>query len=281
MITKIEVKDPQGNTLLLPLQDNSSGLTVRKIEGLDPVKATIVSSAFAQLDGSQQQGARRENRNIVMTVGMEPYSGGTTVSALRAQLYAYLLPKSFVTLRFFADGASTPYAVIDGQVESFEAPLFVKDPEVNVSIISFDPAFSAPSATDIVAGWNSVNVGAAGAALTYPGTIEVGAQIVLNVNRTLSAFSIINVRAGLPDARFDATLALASGDKVVVNGVARNKYVTRAVGVGAPASILYAATNTSKFPTLYPGLNTLRVEHTASGAGVPFEIHYTAKYGGL
>jgi hypothetical protein len=36
----------------------------------------------------------------------------------------------------------------------------------------------------------------------------------------------------------------------------------------------------SKWPKLYPGTNTIRIEHS-SGAAVPFEIHYKALYGGL
>ena len=43
MITMIQAINAQGELLSLPLDDISNGFSVEDIDGLDPVKATIVS----------------------------------------------------------------------------------------------------------------------------------------------------------------------------------------------------------------------------------------------
>lgn len=279
MLTKLDVDDKQGHTLSLPLQDSSAGYTVKSIEGLDPVKATITSSSFAQLDGSQQQSARRENRNVIVKVGIEPYSGGSTVRALRTALYAYFMPKAFLILKFYEDDVLT--ATIEGQVESCEAPLFSQNPEANVSIICFDPAFQAPAAT-VVNGSTVSN--STEQTINYPGTLEVGYEFQLNINRTIAAgagFTIYNRRPGGSIAQLDVIcpVALASGDVIKISTKARSKTATLVKSGGATSSYMYAVSGQSSWGPLYPGNNYVRVY--ATGAAIPFTITYTASYGGL
>lgn len=273
MLTKIEVDDLQGHTLLLPLQGSTSGYTIKEIAGLDPVKATIVFSQFAQLDGSQFQGSRRENRNIVLTVAMEPYSGGLTVRELRAALYAYFMPKMTVNMKFYNDNVLT--SSIQGQVETCEAPLFSKDPELAVSIMCFDPNFSAPASTTV----NGTTVATSVEKLIlYPGTVEVGYLLTLNVNRSVAGFTIYNRRPSGAAATLDFTLALLAGDVVKINTTSRNKYATL-TRTGITTSVLYAISTSSKWAPLYPGNNYIRL--LATGATIPYTLEYTAKYGGL
>jgi hypothetical protein len=279
MLTKLDVDDKQGHTLSLPLQDSSAGYTVKSIEGLDPVKATITSSQFAQLDGSQQQSARRETRNVIVTIGIEPYSGGSTVRALRTALYAYFMPKAFLIFKFYEDNVLT--ATIEGQVESCEAPLFSKDPELKVSVLCFDPAFQAPSAT--VVNGNTVS-SSTEQTINYPGTLEVGYEFQLNVNRAINAgsgFTIYNRRPGGSIAQLDVIcpVSLASGDVVKISTKARAKTATLVKSGGATSSYMYAVSGQSSWGPLYPGNNYFRVY--CSGAAIPFTVTYTASYGGL
>lgn len=274
MLTKIEVDNLQGQTLSLPLQDTSAGYTVRSIDGLDPVKATIVSAQFAQLDGSQQQGARRENRNILLRIGMEPYSGGSTVRSLRTALYNYFMPKAFLKINFFEDDVLT--ASITGQVESFENPLFSKDPEVAISIICFDPSFVDPSLTTVSG--NTVT-GSTEQTIAYSGTIEAGMIFRMTANRAMAGFAIHNRRPdGTESILLDSTYAIANLDQIVVSTMPKNKYATLKRS-SITSSILYTLATGAKWGALYPGNNYFRV--VAAGAAVPFTIEYTAKYGGL
>lgn len=278
MLTKIDVQDLPGlsNTISLPLQDVSAGYTVKNIEGLDPVSATITSSPFAQLDGAQAQGARRETRNIVLTIGLEPYSGGATVKALRAALYANLMPKSFVRIRFYEDNSATPWAYIDGQVESFEAPLFSQDPEVNISIVCFDPSFLAVATTVLgPSGYSTVNSGGTEKLISYPGTVEVGYILKLTLTRALSGGLSVQMRKGSVTQQLDISTALSNADVIEISTVSSKKYVTR-----NGTSILYAVPVTSKWGPLYPGDNNLRVVAAGSPA-IAYTVTYQAKYGGM
>lgn len=278
MLTKIDVQALPGltNTIALPLQDVSGGYTVKNIEGLDPVKATIVSSPFAQLDGAQYQSARRETRNIVITIGLEPYSGGASVKALRAALYANLMPKSYVRIRFYEDGSVTPWAYIDGYVESFEAPLFAKDPEVNVSILCMDSNFINTNVTTLSGtGYSTVNAGGAEKEIVYPGTVEVGYILRITLNRALAGGLSIQNRRGSDTQQLDISMALSNADVIVVSTVASNKYVTR-----NGSSILYSVPVLSKWGPLWPGSNFFRLVAAGSPA-ISYTIEYQAKYGGM
>lgn len=273
MLTKIEVEDLQGNTLSLPLQDSSSGYTVKNIDGLDPVKSLIVFSQFAQLDGSQFQGARRENRNIVLTIGIEPYFGVISVRELRQILYSYFMPKTTVNINFFTDGVLT--SIIQGQVESCETPLFSKEPELVISILCFDPNFSSPASV-VVAGHTVSN--STEQTITYPGSVETGYLLTVNVNRAATGFTIYNRRPNGNIATLDFGMALLTGDIVKISTMMRNKYATL-TRAGVTTSVIYAISTVAKWSPLYPGDNFYRV--LATGANIPFTLEYTAKYGGL
>lgn len=273
MLTKVEVDNLQGTTLSLPLDDISSGYVVKDITGLDPVKATISSAPFAQLDGSTFQGSRRDNRNIVMKIGIEPDYSTQTVSGLRNALYALFMPKTNVVVRFYMDDVH--FVDIAGQVESCEAPPFSQDPEVNVSIICFDPNFVVPSSTTV--NGNTVATSTE-QTISYPGSAETGYVFTLNVNRSISGFSIYNRRPDGTVRQMDVALALVSGDVVKISTESRNKYATLTRS-GVTTSILYAISATANWAPLNPGNNYYRV--LVSGAAIPFTIDYTAKYGGL
>jgi hypothetical protein len=274
MLTKIDVDNLQGGTLALPLQPTTPGYMIREIEGLDPVKATITTSEFAQLDGSQFQSARKENRNLVFKIGLEPYfTGGQTVAALRAALYGYFMPKSPVNLKFYIDGVATH--LISGYVESFENSLFAKDPEVTISVICTDPDFSAVSATTV--NGNTV-ADTTEQTITVAGTVETGFVFTLNVNRSITGFSIYRRRPDGSIAQMDVTLSLVAGDVVKISTIPKNKYATL-TRASVTTSILYAVSNSAKWTPLYPGANYFRC--LVSGAAIPYTVVYTNKYGGL
>jgi hypothetical protein len=277
MLSKVDVVGPSGSTLSLPLADTSAGYILKGIEGLDPVKATLVSSSFAQLDGSQFQSARRENRNVILTVGIEPYSGGATVRSLRAALYAYFMPKTVVTLKFYDDDVF--FASIVGTIESCETPLFSKDPELNISIVCFDPAFSAASATS-VSGNTVSSSSSTEQTINYPGSVETGYLFTLNVNRSISGFTLYMRRAGGSALALDFAASLVSGDVVKISTASRDKYA-RLTHSGVESSVLFDVSKSSIWTPLWPGDNFLRVKQADTGAAIPFTLAYTTKYGGL
>lgn len=273
MITKVEARTPQGTLLSLPLGDISGGYSLQKITGLDPVKATIVSSPFANADGEQYQSARREKRNLVVTLGFETDYITNSVRTLRRNLYEFFQPKSNVSLRFYDDDGLT--VNIDGRVESFDSDLFSDDPTVDISILCFDPDFvnvnsSAISGSTVASTTNSL--------IQYDGDIESGFALTLNVNRALTEFTIYNTGADGIVRSLDVAASLVSGDVVSISTISGDKYV-RLTRSGVTSSLLYGMTTQSDWIEFSPGDNHFRVY--ATGAAIPYSISYTERYGGL
>jgi hypothetical protein len=275
MITRIEVVSPQGTYMTLSLEDSSSPFIVESMEGLDPVKATLVSSGFASLDGAQYQTSRRETRNITMRIGIkdDPSNPELSIRALRNQLYKFFMPKSQVQFQFYQ--GNFDIVKISGRVESFEAPLFTREPKIDVSIICFDPDFedSSPSIK------NSFTVSNATEELyEYEGTVETGFTFNLFVNRSLSSFTIYNRLPDNTSQTLEIISTLLVGDTVTISTVAGNKSVTRTRS-DVTTSILYAMSAQSTWLKFFPGENHLRVY--AVGAAIPYSLRYIARYGGL
>jgi hypothetical protein len=272
MLTLLEVRG-QGGTLGLPMVDSTLGYDVQNIEGLDPVKATLVSSSFAQQDGAQYQSARRETRNIVLTLGLYPDYALDDVNSLRKRLYPFFMPKKAVDMRFFMNDGLT--VDISGIVESFTSSMFTQDPGVDVSIMCFDPDFLEP--TEVALSGTSTS-GTTALGINYTGTVESGIEFKLNVNRTMSEFTIYHQ---LPDGTIrtmDFQAPVISGDVVTINTVPGSKVATLTRG-STLTSILYGISPQSNWLQLEPGANAIRVY--AEGASIPYTITYTRRYGGL
>ena len=275
MLTKVEVRTDQGAMLTLPLQDVSQGLIVESIEGLDPVKANLVSSSFAQLDGEQYQSARREKRNLIINLVLEPDYAVGSMQGLRNLLYQFFMTKQRVRLRFFSVGQ--PTVDIEGRVESFDAPKFMKDPTAKISILCFDPDFFTPDL--VILPGNTVS-SIIETTHVYPGSVETGFVFKLLPNRDVSEFTIYHRPAddSLRALEFQTPTPMIAGDILAISTQSGNKYATL-TRAGIATSILYGISPQSNWINLFPGPNKLRVY--AEGTAVPYSIEYTTKFGGL
>lgn len=276
MLERVEIRSAQGALLTLSLDDISNGYVLEDIDGLDPTKANIISTPFAQTDGEQFQASRREKRNVTIQLVFAPDEANQTVQALRRNLYGYFMPKSKVKVRFFHDEA--PFvADLDAIVEDFNSPKFVKEPFAHISLLSMESDFYAPEPTTLTGATTSTSVETK---VVYDGSVETGFLFRLNVNRTLSEFTIHHRPAdgSLRTLAFVAPIPLQAGDILEISTVTRNKFATLR-RAGSSSSILFAISPQSSWINLFPGDNMLRVY--AEGAAVPFQIEYTTKFGGL
>lgn len=278
MLVRVEVRTPQGTLLNLPLEDVSDGLFIEEIEGLDPVKATLVSSSFANVDGEQNHSSRREARDVKLKVGLETNYATNTVRSLRSLLYAYFMPKSTVFLRFVHDDE---FAVdIVGTVETFETPIFTKEPQADISIRCFNPDFVVPSPTvlELVTvdgteeneGWLDID---------YDGTVETGIVLELSVNRVENLITVYNQSPSSGLRQLDFSAPLVVGDTLRLSTVsgAKGATLTRA---GTITSVLYGVDPQSAWLTLEQGINRFRVYATGTPA-IPYTLEYLTRYGGL
>lgn len=273
MIQKVDVRSAQGGSISLVLNDDSAGTIVQNIDGLGPVKATLVSTSFAQQDGAQYQSSRRESRNITLTIGLEPDWAVDTVQSLRQRLYTAFMPKSKVNLAFLlADGL---YVNIDGVVESMEPTMFTAKPSVDVSIMCFDPDFLEQESRILNGSSTSSSVATS---FSYAGTVETGVIFKLNVNRTAGAFTVYLQK---PDGSMEAlefVASMISGDRITISTVNGDKYARRTRS-GVDSSVLYGVSPESSWFEFSPGTNTIRVY--AEGDPIPYSIEYVNRYGGL
>lgn len=274
MLTQVDVINSRGNVLQLPLQDSSAGYVIKDIEGLNPVKATLTTSSLASMDGAQAQNARRDSRNITISVGLEPDYVTNTVQSLRDNLYSYFTSKAIVNLKFYLDGEV--YVVTSGQVESCENSMFSADPQVDISVICYDPDFYFPEVTSLsgetVSNTNSQLI-------DYEGTTEAGIIFVLNVNRVLNAFTLYNIDPEGVVQQFSVSGASFIADDVVtINTVPGSRGMTLTRD-GVTTSILYWADQFPGWITLKKGVNQFRA--FATGVVIPYGLAYTGKIGGI
>lgn len=284
LLRSLSATNARGDVLDLPLQADI-GFHVLDIKGLDPVKAVIVSSSFANMDGEQYHSSRREARNIVISLSLDPDYAVMNVEELRAQLYSFFMPKSAVTLNFeLFDRFAMNFleqkldVQIQGRIETFESPLFVADPQVDISIMCFNPDFVDPAL--ITFNGSSVN-NLTTTDLVYDGTVDTGVLLTFSADRAVpGGFEIYHTTPSqeLRSAYFVPSGGLASGDVVTINSVRGNKYAKLKSGPFETSS-LYAYLQGSAWLELQPGINKIRVY--AAGAPVPYKIEYTNKYGGL
>lgn len=283
MLTKVEIRTSAGALLGIMFDDASDGFIVDDIKGLDPVKKSIASASLPTMAGSQYQASHRESRNIVMTIGLVPdYVDTFSVGDLRDRLYDFLMPTqsdATVELRFYDSNGRV--VNVSGMVESFETSIFSKDPSVDISIICFDPDFTAVSSTTM--SWNtssSTTDDAGRLVIPYDGSIRTGVTLKLYVNRSLSAFTIYNRGVDAILASMDFQAPLVAGDVLTISTIRGSKGVTLNRG-GAQSSLLYGLSAQSiNWIELIPG-GTNYLRFYATGAAIPFDLIYTARYGGL
>lgn len=275
MLTGFVATNAKGDEKFFDLSDVSGGFEVQEIEGLDPVKATLVTSSVASIDGVQYQSSRREARDIKITLGLNPLDGLNTVRDLRKQLYTFFMPKTNVRLDFLDD--VDPMVSIFGVVESCEAPPFAEEPQMVISTQCFDPDFFDPSAV-VVSGFTASDT--TEMTIDYEGTVDTGIRFQLNVDRDISEFTIYHKLPAGEIRLLEFVSPLVADDQLFISTVPGAKGATISHGTGGtPSSILYGVSPYSAWIALEPGENKLRV--FAEGAPIPFFIEYTNKYGGL
>lgn len=272
MLNGIEAVSESGAVLSLPLGAITEGYSVQDIEGLDPVPANIVSSSFARLDGDQYQSSRREKRNQIIKLGLEPDYVTQSVAQLRQRLYGWFMPKREVLLRYYTD--EIPVLEIMGRIETFNCPIFVREPVATISVINHDPDFYEPEEVT----FNGLTTsGGVDTDLGYGGSVDTGFVLELAIDRTVTEFTVVVGNLG----RFQSMPIIGSfvaGDLVVISTIPGDKYV-RLIRGGTQSSILYALSPFAEWARFETGDNTIRVE--TGGAAIPYSVRYTNKHGGL
>jgi hypothetical protein len=282
ILSALKLTNGQGSVLNLPLGDPSNGYVVKNIDGLGPVKATLVSSSFANMDGEQYHSARRSARNIVISLVLEPDYGVMDAKTLRDMLYRFVMPKSSVKVTFtlfdqfsISIVEQTLELEIMARVESCEPPLFAREPTIDISLMCFDPDLVDPRLIDYV---GTTTSDLTMRSIDYVGTVDAGVLFTFRPNRPVNEFTIYHQPPDQTLHTIEFAYPLLTDDVVAISSVPGSKFA-RLVRDGVESSVLFAISSQSDWFTLQPGSNAFRVY--ATGDPVPFDIEYTVKYGGL
>jgi Siphovirus-type tail component, C-terminal domain len=273
MLTKVSVQSPSGGLLELPMTDITAGYVIRDIQGLDPVKATLTSSSFAQMDGAQLHNARREPRNILMKLGLEANYVSTTVAGLRSNLYRYMMPKTTVVLGFYVDDVL--FGTTEAVVESMDNNMFSADPEVDFSFISYDPDFYAPDSTTF-SGYTVSDTRTE--IIDYDGTSDTGIIFSLQFPGPASEVVLHNSRPDQVTNTIDIDGSFLAGDILQIITIPGKKAVNTIRG-GTTIPSLYYRDQSSSWISLGQGENRFRAYY--SGSPIPYTLEFTEKYGGF
>lgn len=273
MFSKLVVANERGGELTLSLRDVSEGFIIEDITGLDPVKASIVSSGYAQIDGAQFQASRRDVRNIMLRLGLSPDYATDTVTSLRQRLYSFFMPKEKLRLQFFMDTGMTLTSEVT--VESFNTDHFTKTPSATISMIDFNPDFYEDLMV-VVPGMTSEDGATNMVEINYTGSTKTGFLFNLVPNHDIAAFTIYNTPSSdtTESLEFITPLTLSREIEMDTENGYKGAWLTDTWD-----SVMYGVAPYAEWVNLYPGINQIRV--LAEGVPMPWRISYRRKFGGL
>lgn len=273
MLVKIDATTRRGNALSFEVFENDSGFQIAEIEGIEPVKANLVATSFAGMDGEQFQSATRGPRNIKIKLELEPDFVTDTYYSLRQELYKVFMPKATIALRFHL--SSGLYLDIDAVVEEITPEFSSVDVPIDISLMCYKPDFVDPRRVVLpgmtVATTETMHI-------DYPGNVEAGTVITLNVNRTIGDFSISNTNEEGFTSKLDFSYPLIAGDVLVISSLKGNKGISLTRS-GVQKSLLYGRSSQSGWIEFIQGINQFKIY--ALGDPIPYQLEYLVRYGGL
>lgn len=272
MLTSVSVaNEVTGYEGKFPLYEPTADLPylIKKIDGIGPPKAEIVSSNSINTDGVFVHSTRVGVRNIVLTIGYNPaYQHNQTMSGLRREMYNYLSPKSFVLLRMNENEVG--HKLINGYVESHEPDIFSREPQVIVSILCDDPYFRDPVDKPIS------NYSGKTVSMKPFQTADTGFVFELVATELITTVRIENF---VDDDIYYST-DLNPGDKVSISTERGNKYIRRDTGSGYVNDLngLYAG---SLSMSLRPEVKSFRVGVVGPTTPQLYSVRYRPKHVGV
>ncbi len=295
MITEVSSITKGGESLNLDLFDPwSSGIAVKEITGLGPVKTELSLERYALIDGAFLKGARVGTRNVVLTL----IPVGEDVQTERRKIY-----------NFFPVGETITFGVVTSQVavkssmivESVEPNIFSERQEIGVSLIAIDPYWrsNSPSITGLV-GFNDVTPlfqfpfssgdnpkelifgdlsNSSGKDINYLGDAETGVVITFSFNGNVSNLTVIN-------QTYDEAMIINKvkdfyrGEQLVLDTRPAKKSVKHIAG-GKESFITGVLDIKSQWIKLHPGVNTIGLQFVGNPNDMDISIEYETLYRGV
>lgn len=162
---------------------DDTGLVIKQVEGLNPVKASVSVTNSANNSGGVFNSSKKETRNIVFTFGIIG-NGIRTVEECRLLLYSTFAVGSLIKIKILSDKR---ICIATGYVESNEVSPYSKEEESVVSIICPDPGLYGLYDNTIIANRSSEDSSSTLiSTYEYKGDCETGGVITIGVNHELT-----------------------------------------------------------------------------------------------
>lgn len=308
MFQSMTVTNARGDTLDLPIRNPmATGYNVVAIDGLGPVDAVLQTSNTVTTDGVIFNGARKDEREIIINLAYYPESG-KNIEDLRHGTYKYFPEKEEVTLVFHADTRSVRTT---GIVESNDIPIFSEKEASSIVIKCPDPWFRIDNELNRVTSFSNVEpvfefpfnwtnnpVGEPkplwfGAIqnmhsknIMYDGESEVGVIIRMSFDAPVRNIRIYNEDAGQEIDVFTDKVKLIiadgikPGDELVICTIPKRKSV-EVIRDGISYNILNAINRDVRFITLHKGTNTIVYSAESGVDNIRMSIENETLYTGV
>ena len=246
------------------------------IDGLAPAAAELSTENYASFDGVYHQYSRVGPRNLVITLDLNTLYGQRDAESLREELYSYLAPKNRVSITFnTVSFNSSRQRITSGVVESFEAPLFVQVPSVQISILCMDPYFVGDAYT------KNVLERSAAATVTYNGNVPAWVKLSGLVKRTQTTEYTFSMTHQGTTRSFSVTNDTFYPWTLDFSSMPGDKHVNLSSG-GVTNSLLAGIVPGSTWLRLYPGVNQIAITNNGTGgSNATFTLDYTERFVGL
>lgn len=270
------VTDPQyyGGPIDFPMMPQIPGtpFILRDVQGLGPPESAVRYSRATQERGVYQ-GRSTSLRQIVITAAMQPdrydytlhaVSHGSPIEELRHQLYSLMSNAGDKPVRVdvlpdnaFWDPLALPFMSTEGHISRIEAPLFVKDPMVQVIIDCEYPYLEGPSTGKTIPGvvWDTgaTKIAEIENEGNAPTPFKMG--IVLQQNSS-DPLIFSDMQPGGQSLTLTG-LQWQVGDKVIINTIPGQRGVWRSRGGAAFSSIIGHLDGSADWLTLKAGYNAI------------------------
>lgn len=220
MITQIDIMSE--NQFILPIVGITpkSSLLIKKITGLTPPDRNLFIGDYSQ-DGGLYQGRRVGNRNVVITLDLNPNPAlGETAASLRDKLYrAFIDPQAdgdYLKMVLHDEDDREIYFV--GYCEKFEGEIFDAETMCQISMICPDPYLrdNYDTILEQPTGWVQVP-------FTYEGSAETGFEVRIYVTAATNNVTLYNNGKTMELVNPDG---YDPGDIIIVNTIPGQRSIT-------------------------------------------------------
>lgn len=307
MIYSLAVTNYLGDRIKLELgRPENTGLLVKSITGLGPVKANVNTTEVATNDGSMFNSARLSQRNIVIQLAFVHSIYGEDIEEIRQKSYKYFPIKKNVELIIETDNR---YVRTIGYIESNEPDIFSKQEGTQISIIcpdpyfysasedgnnvtdfySIDPVFEFPFSNESLSEplliFGEIQIKTEGV-ITYHGDSEIGVMIYIHAIGPATNINIYNTETrevmSINTTKLEALTGkgIVASDDIIINTLKGEKSITL-VREGKSYNILNCLDKNTDWFTLVKGDNIFAFTAESGVTNLQFRIENKVIYEGV